>query len=80
VDFDNYHSTHAEENRELSSQIYLAARRRAHRQRSMTQYFDPEKEMFLADRFIKGTCPKCGTKTSTATTAKNAARPTPRPS
>ncbi|MDG9885459.1 methionine--tRNA ligase [Pseudomonas sp. GD04058] len=60
VDFDNFHSTHAEENRELSSQIYLALRDAGHiATRSVTQYFDPDKKMFLADRFIKGTCPKC---------------------
>ena len=60
VDFDNFHSTHAEENRELSSQIYLKLREAGHiATRSITQYFDPDKKMFLADRFIKGTCPKC---------------------
>jgi len=60
VDFDNFHSTHAEENRELSSSIYLALRDAGHiATRSVTQYFDPDKKMFLADRFIKGTCPKC---------------------
>lgn len=62
VDFDNFHSTHAEENRELSSEIYKRLRDAGHiATRSVTQYFDPEKKMFLADRFIKGTCPKCGT-------------------
>ena len=62
VDFDNFHSTHAEENRELSSLIYTRLRDAGHiATRSVTQYFDPEKKMFLADRFIKGTCPKCGT-------------------
>ena len=62
VDFDNFHSTHSEENRELSSQIYKRLRDAGHiATRSITQYFDPEKKMFLADRFIKGTCPKCGT-------------------
>lgn len=62
VDFDNYHSTHSEENRELSAAIYLALRDKGHiATRAVTQYFDPEKGMFLADRFIKGTCPKCGT-------------------
>ncbi|RBH56279.1 MULTISPECIES: methionine--tRNA ligase [Pseudomonas] len=62
VEFDNFHSTHAEENRELSTQIYLRLRDAGHiATRSITQYFDPEKQMFLADRFIKGTCPKCGT-------------------
>ncbi len=62
VDFDNFHSTHSEENRELSSMIYTRLRDAGHiATRSITQYFDPEKKMFLADRFIKGTCPKCGT-------------------
>ncbi|MDP3845547.1 MAG: methionine--tRNA ligase [Pseudomonas sp.] len=60
VDFDNFHSTHAQENRELSAAIYLKLRDAGHiATRSITQYFDPEKGMFLADRFIKGTCPKC---------------------
>jgi methionyl-tRNA synthetase len=60
VDFDNFHSTHSEENRELSTAIYLKLRDNGHiATRSVTQYFDPEKGMFLADRFIKGTCPKC---------------------
>ncbi|HDS1736076.1 MULTISPECIES: methionine--tRNA ligase [Pseudomonas] len=60
VDFDNFHSTHCEENRELSSLIYNRLREAGHiANRSVTQYFDPEKGMFLADRFIKGTCPKC---------------------
>ena len=61
VDFDNFHSTHAEENRELATGIYLKLRDAGHiATRSVTQYFDPDKGMFLADRFIKGTCPKCG--------------------
>ncbi|WDY59124.1 methionine--tRNA ligase [Pseudomonas sp. PSKL.D1] len=60
VDFDNFHSTHSDENRELSSLIYSRLRDAGHiATRSVTQYFDPEKGMFLADRFIKGTCPKC---------------------
>ncbi|RMR60708.1 Methionine--tRNA ligase [Pseudomonas syringae pv. actinidiae] len=60
VDFDNFHSTHSAENRELSSMIYTRLRDAGHiATRSVTQYFDPEKKMFLADRFIKGTCPKC---------------------
>lgn len=60
MDFDNFHSTHSDENRELSSMIYTRLRDAGHiATRSVTQYFDPEKKMFLADRFIKGTCPKC---------------------
>lgn len=60
VDFDNYYTTHSEENRELSELIYNRLKAAGHiNTRSVTQYFDPEREMFLADRFIKGTCPKC---------------------
>jgi methionyl-tRNA synthetase len=47
--------------------------------RTIEQFFDPEKNMFLPDRFIKGECPKCHAKTSTATTARCAARCTPPP-
>ena len=62
VDFDNYYSTHSEENRVLSGSIYTKLRDAGHiATRPVTQYFDPDKQMFLADRFIKGTCPKCGT-------------------
>lgn len=60
VDFDNYHSTHSPENQALSSLIYTRLRDAGHiATRPVTQYFDPDKQMFLADRFIKGTCPKC---------------------
>src|SRR5690606_22171318 len=48
VEFDNFHSTHSDENRELSSQVYLRLREAGHiATRSVTQYFDPEKNMFL---------------------------------
>jgi len=61
VDFDNYYSTHSEENRELASEIYLRLREEGHiATRTISQSYDPEAEMFLPDRFIKGTCPKCG--------------------
>ncbi|WP_439136230.1 methionine--tRNA ligase, partial [Pseudomaricurvus sp.] len=60
VNFDNFHSTHSEENRELSSYIYEKLKANGHiASRKITQAFDPEKELFLADRYIKGTCPKC---------------------
>ncbi|WP_040641191.1 methionine--tRNA ligase [Halopseudomonas pelagia] len=60
VNFDNYHSTHSAENKYFSELIYERLKAAGHiSTRSVTQYFDPEKEMFLADRFIKGTCPKC---------------------
>lgn len=61
VDFDNYYSTHSDENRAFAGKIYLALRDGGHiAQRTISQFFDPEKEMFLPDRFIKGTCPRCG--------------------
>lgn len=61
IGFDNYHSTHSEENRQLASQIYLANREAGHiESRTISQAYDPEKEMFLPDRFIRGECPKCG--------------------
>ena len=60
IGYDNYHSTHSEENREISNSIYKALRDNGKiAVRSIVQAYDPEKEMFLADRFIKGTCPKC---------------------
>jgi methionyl-tRNA synthetase len=63
VQFDNYHSTHSDENRLRSSEIYLKNRDGGHiATRAISQLFDPEKQMFLADRFIKGECPKCGTR------------------
>ena len=60
VKFDNFHSTHSDENRELAETIYKRLRDAGHiEQRTIKQAYDPEKEMFLPDRFIKGTCPKC---------------------
>ncbi|MGB5679768.1 MAG: methionine--tRNA ligase [Gammaproteobacteria bacterium] len=62
IGFDNYHSTHSEENRECANDIYLKLRDAGHIAiRTISQSYDPEAEMFLPDRFIKGTCPKCGT-------------------
>lgn len=61
IAFDNYYSTHSKENREISSDIYLKNRAKGHiTTRNISQLFDPEKELFLADRFVKGGCPKCG--------------------
>ncbi|CAG7856687.1 methionyl-tRNA synthetase [biofilm metagenome] len=63
VAFDNYHSTHSPENKELSALIYQRLRDGGHiSSRSITQAYDPVKQMFLPDRFIKGDCPKCGAK------------------
>jgi methionyl-tRNA synthetase len=61
VAFDNYHSTHSEENKAYSTLIYERLRDAGHiSSRTITQAFDPVKNMFLSDRFIKGECPKCG--------------------
>ncbi|WP_428356640.1 methionine--tRNA ligase [Methyloprofundus sp.] len=63
IHFDNYHSTHSEENKYFSSLIYERLRDDGHiTSRSITQAYDPVKEMFLPDRFIKGDCPKCDAK------------------
>jgi methionyl-tRNA synthetase len=60
--YDNYYTTHSDENRELASQIYTRLRDSGYiAKRSIQQLFDPDKQMFLPDRYIKGTCPKCGT-------------------
>ena len=62
IRFDNYYSTHSEENQYFSEYIYRQIQENGNiATRKITQFFDPEKEMFLADRFIKGTCPKCKT-------------------
>ena len=62
IGVDNYHSTHSEENRVFSELIYNRLKANDHiAKRSITQAFDPEKKLFLADRYVKGTCPKCKT-------------------
>ena len=60
ISYDNYHSTHSDENRELSSLIYSRLKANGYiKNRTISQLYDPEKGMFLPDRFVKGTCPKC---------------------
>ncbi len=63
ISFDNWHSTHSPENTELARQIYRDLRDRADGSlievRTIEQFFDPAKNMFLPDRYIKGECPKC---------------------
>ena len=63
IQFDNWHSTHSQENTELSQDLY----RRLYKNgliytRTIEQFYDPMKGMFLADRYIKGECPNCGAK------------------
>jgi len=61
IAFDNWHSTDAPENHALAQDIYRTLRRNELIEvREVEQFFDPQKGMFLADRFIKGECPKCG--------------------
>ncbi len=63
INFDNYHSTHSEENQYLSNLIYERLRDAGHiNRRTIKQLYDPEKEMFLPDRFIRGECPNCHAK------------------
>jgi len=69
ISFDNWHSTDAPENHALAQQIYRDLRDLSMEQggtlierKTIEQFFDPEKNMFLPDRFIKGECPTCGAK------------------
>ena len=63
VEFDNYYSTNSEENRELASSIYKALKANGKiATKTIEQFYDPVKNMFLPDRFIKGECPKCHAK------------------
>lgn len=62
IGFDNYYSTHSDENRELSESIFKKLDANGHiARRNIKQLFDPEKNLFLADRYITGSCPKCKT-------------------
>src|SRR5699024_9339356 len=61
IDFDNYHSTHSDENRLMAETIYKRLKAAGHiATRTISQAFDEKKNMFLPDRFIRGECPKCG--------------------
>ena len=66
IAFDNWSNTDSPENHELSKQIYLDLKKAGFIEtRTIEQFFDPEKNMFLPDRFIKGECPKCHAKMET---------------
>ena len=61
ISHDNYYSTHSEENRHYSELIYERLREKGHIfTEEVQQLYDPEKSLFLADRYVKGTCPRCG--------------------
>lgn len=62
IEYDNYYTTHSKENHELVMTIYQRLRDQGDIvTRTIYQLFDPEKQMFLPDRFVKGTCPRCNT-------------------
>ncbi|QCU90322.1 methionine--tRNA ligase [Thiomicrorhabdus sediminis] len=62
IAFDHYGSTNSEQNKQLSQSIYLKLKEQGYISRkTISQFYDPEKQMFLPDRFVKGTCPKCKT-------------------
>jgi methionyl-tRNA synthetase len=62
IDYDNYHTTHSPENIEMSTLIYQRLFARGDiATRTILQAYDPEKEMFLPDRYVKGNCPRCNT-------------------
>lgn len=61
IGFDNFHSTHSEENKYFATYIYDQIKKAGHiATRTISQSYDPKAEMFLPDRFIKGECPNCG--------------------
>jgi methionyl-tRNA synthetase len=61
IEFDNYHTTHSPENQELAALIYERLRAAGHiTRRTIEQAYDEQAGMFLPDRFIRGTCPRCG--------------------
>ena len=63
IGFDNWHSTDGPENHQLAQDIYLGLRKEGLiAERVIEQFFDPVKNMFLPDRYIKGECPRCGAK------------------
>jgi methionyl-tRNA synthetase len=63
IAFDHFHTTHSDENRELAGSIFAALKANDFIDaKTIEQFFDPVKGMFLPDRYIKGECPKCGTK------------------
>ena len=61
INFTNYHTTHSDENKKYSEKIYLKAKEnKLITRKTINQLFDEAESMFLSDRFVKGTCPKCG--------------------
>ena len=62
IGFDNYHSTHSDENRRLSEDMFIRLRNKGCIvEREIEQLYDPQKNMFLPDRYVRGNCPRCDT-------------------
>jgi methionyl-tRNA synthetase len=60
IDFTNFHSTHSDENKKIAKDIYMSAKENGLiKKKVINQLYDTKESMFLSDRFIKGTCPKC---------------------
>ena len=60
IEFDNYHSTHSEENRQFATSMFAELQKNGYiSTRTVTDLFDPQEKVFLPDRFVRGTCPKC---------------------
>lgn len=75
IEFDNYHSTHSPENREIAELIYTRLKAGGHiARRTITQAYDPVKNLFLPDRFIRGTCPHCGADDQYGDSCENCSR------
>lgn len=73
--YDNFYTTHSDENRELSEFIYTQLRDKGHTTtRTITQFFDPKEGMFLPDRLIKGTCPYCNAEDQYGDSCENCSR------
>ena len=63
IEFDNFHTTHSDENKKISEEIYKSLKDKGNIiSKEIEQFYDNEAKMFLPDRFIKGECPKCGAK------------------
>ena len=72
VGFDNFGTTHSKENRELATGIYEALRDNGHiERRTITQAYDETEGMFLPDRFVRGTCPRCGAEDQSGDNCEN---------
>ncbi|EKE01009.1 MAG: hypothetical protein ACD_21C00244G0002 [uncultured bacterium] len=72
IDFDNYYTTHSQENREITNSVYESLQQNGDIEtKTIEQAFDESANMFLPDRYIKGTCPRCGAKDQNGDNCEN---------